>query len=401
MMLRRSKMKRILLSLFILTASLIACVKDRGTNIISGTTLPPTAPPPADTSTVPVPGTIDATDTLKVVAYNVLNYGDGCQGTMNTENGYFKTIIQYIDPDLLSCEKMDEFSPTSVAPNNLAAVITDSVLNAVFPGRYAFATPTNTAGDVAMSCLFYNRQKLTYIKTETLVVDVSDFDMYKLYYNDPDLSITHDTTFLYVVVNHTQSGNSSTTRDQQVTQEMLALRNKFSYFPNLIDMGDFNVHNSSEAGYQSIINATDTNRIMSDPSFYPDRINTYPADWDNNPASFTNYLTTSTRLSSTIPNSCGTNGGAKSWYDHIFISPWLVKGSNYIKYISNSYQTIGNDGHRLNVDINSNTPVVNASAPSAVINALFQFSNKYPVSIKLLIKANRTGAGIADPAEIH
>jgi hypothetical protein len=395
-------MKKIVIGLMALAGLILACTKDRdlsnNTNSNTNNTPPPTSPNPPG----PVlPGTIDVTDTLNVMAYNVLNYGDGCQGTLTTLNGYFRTIIQYANPDLLSCEKMNAFVPSSTGLANLAAVITDSVLNIGSPNKFGFATPTNAAGDVAMSCLFYNRQKLTYIKTEILVVDVSDFDMYKLYYNDPNLSITHDTSFLYVVVNHTQSGNSSTTRDQQEEQEMQALRNKFAYFPNLINMGDFNMHNSSEAGYQSIISAPDSNTKMSDPSFYPDRINSYPADWDNNPASFTNYLTTSTRLSATIPNSCGTDGGAKSWYDHIFISPWLVDGNNYIQYVPNSYRTIGNDGNRLNVDINSNSPVVNTSAPTNVINALFQFSNKYPISIKLLMKANRNAYSLTDPVELH
>jgi hypothetical protein len=387
-------MKKIILSFFILGGLIVACTKDR---TISGNTNTNTNTPPSP----PLANTIDATDTLKVVAYNVLNYGDGCQGTLHTLNGYFKTIIQYAQPDLLSCEKMDAFSPAASGVANLANVITDSALNVVFPNRFAFATPTNTAGDIAMSCLFYNKQKLTYIKTETLVVNISDFDMYKLYYNDPNLAITHDTTFLYVVVNHTQSGSSSTARDQQVTQEMQVLRNKFAYFPNLINMGDFNVHASTETGYQSIIANSDTNTMMSDPSFYPDRINNYPADWDNNPSSFKSFLTTSTRLSASIPNSCGTDGGAKSWYDHIFISPWLVKGSDFISYIPNSYQTIGNDGNRLGVDINSASPVINTSAPSAVINALFQMSNKYPITIKLLVKANRNASSPVDPVELH
>jgi len=53
----------------------------------------------------------------------------------------------------------------------------------------------------------------------------------------------------------------------------------------------------------------------------------------------------------------------------------------------------------LGVDINSISPVVNTSAPAAVVNALFQFSDKYPVSIKLLVKANRNAYSIADPKE--
>ena len=203
--------------------------------------------------TTALPNTIDKTDTLKVMAYNVLNYGDGCQGSLSTLNSYLKTIIQYTQPDLLSCEKMTAFAATATGAANYAAVITDSVLNILFPNRFAFATPTNVAGDTKMSCLFYNKQKLTFVKTETLLASVSDFDLYKLYYSDPNLTITHDTTFLYVIVNHTKSGSSSTIRDTQVSSYMTTLRNKFAYLPNVINMGDFNTANSAEAGYQSVI----------------------------------------------------------------------------------------------------------------------------------------------------
>ena len=349
--------------------------------------------------TTALPNTIDKTDTLKVMAYNVLNYGDGCQGSLSTLNSYLKTIIQYTQPDLLSCEKMTAFAATATGAANYAAVITDSVLNILFPNRFAFATPTNVAGDTKMSCLFYNKQKLTFVKTETLLASVSDFDLYKLYYSDPNLTITHDTTFLYVIVNHTKSGSSSTIRDTQVSSYMTTLRNKFAYLPNVINMGDFNTANSAEAGYQSVISNADSTTMMSDPSFYPDMVNQYPADWTNNANLYSSFLTTSTRQSSSVPNSCGTNGGAKSWYDHIFISTWLIKNADYISYIPNSYQTIGNDGNRLNVSINSTSPVNNLSAPASVINAEFQFSNKYPVTIKLLVRANRSGSSPVDPIE--
>jgi hypothetical protein len=346
----------------------------------------------------PLPNTIDKTDTIKVMAYNVLSYGNGCQGSVSTLNGYFRTIIQYVQPDLLSCEKMNAFPLQSPSPNNLADNITDSVLNAVSPGRYAYATPTDVSGG-DMSVLFYNKQKLTFVKTETLYQYVTDFDLYKLYYNDPNLAITHDTTYLYVVVNHTQSGTPSTTRDMQVSTYMTDLRAKFTYFPNLVNMGDFNTANSYEAGYQSIITSADSTQRMSDPPFSPDQTVKYPGEWEDNSGAYASELTTSTRALATVPNSCGTSGGAKSWYDHIFISPWLVKGSNYISYVPNSYTTIGNDGKRIGVDITSATPQVNASAPAAVINALFQFSNKYPVSVKLLVKTNRNAYSIADPVE--
>ena len=61
----------------------------------------------------PLPGTVDKTDTIKVMAYNVLNYGDGCQGSLATLNGYMKTIVQYVQPDIMSCEKMNGFTLTA------------------------------------------------------------------------------------------------------------------------------------------------------------------------------------------------------------------------------------------------------------------------------------------------
>ena len=347
----------------------------------------------------PLPNTIDKTDTIKVMAYNVLGYGNGCQGSNATLDGYLKTIIQYTQPDLFSCEKMGAFLPASTLPANFAIDITTNALNAALPGEYAYATPTNLTGADNMSVLFYNVKKLTYVKTETIEAYITDFNLYKLYYNDPNLSITHDTTFIYVLVNHTQSGSPSTTRDLQVSTYMQTLRAKFAYLPNLINMGDFNTSNSFEPGYQSIITSPDTATVMNDPPFYPDKSITYPAEWETAASSYASYLTTTTRSLATVPNTCGTGGGAKSWYDHIFISPWLVKGTNYMQYIPKSYQTIGNDGNRIGVDINSAAPVINASAPAAVINALYQFSDKYPVTIKLLVKANRNAYSITDPAE--
>lgn len=349
--------------------------------------------------TTPLPNTIAKSDTLKVMAYNVLYYGDFCQGSPAQLDNYFQTIIQYTQPDILSCEKVYTFPSTPGAVGNYADEITNNVLNKVFPDQYAYAPPSNNSGAKNMNILFYNKQKLSCVKMQTIVANVTDFNLYKLYYNDANLNITHDTTFLYILVNHTQSGSSSSIRDQQVTQEMTALRNKFLYFPNLINMGDFNTTSSFEPGYISVTDTSNAATAMSDPPYFPDKSLQYPGYWDSSPNTVNSYLTTSTRSSATFPNACGTSGGAKGWYDHIFISPWIVTGTNYIKYIQGSYKTIGNDGNRLGVDINSTSPVMNNAAPASVIDALFQFSNKYPVMIKLAVKANRNAVSPSDPTE--
>lgn len=347
--------------------------------------------------TSPLPGTLDKTDTLRVMAYNVLNYGDLCQGSTTMLDSYFNTIIQFAQPDLMSCEKMTAFPLQPGAAGNLADDILGNVLNLVNPDKYNYATPTNASGSGTISVLFYNKQKLSYVSTQDLLSLVTDFDLYKFYYNDINLPLTKDTTFIYAVVCHTKSGSASLERDFQDSAIMSSLRTKFTYFPNLIIMGDFNTTGSFEHGYQSLINSKDSNTAMSDPPYYPDQTVNYPGNWSVSPFYVAPFITTSTRSLPYQPNACGTSAGGKGWYDHMFISQWLVNGANYMKYIPQSYQSVGNDGNRLGVSINSSVPSVNTSAPSDVLDALFYFSDKYPVMLDLEVKANTNAVSPKDP----
>jgi hypothetical protein len=342
-------------------------------------------------------------DTLRVMSYNVLNYGDGCQGTNQTLHGYLKTIVSFIAPDILGMVKMASIQRTptdftAISPYGFCDSIVKYAFNSTFPGRYSYCTLTNVLGQSKMNALFYNKNKLGFLTVKTLCTIAEDFDLYKFFYHDPNLATTKDTTFLYVLLNHTQSGTPSGPRDQQDSINLNALRGLFSYLPNLIDMGDFNLHNSAEPGYQYAINPVDTAFKFSDPPFHPDNNLTYPIDWDNSPSLCPAYLTTSTRLLANVPNICGTSGGAKSWYDHMLFSPWIVHNSNYIKYIPNSYKAVGNDGHRLSVSINDSSLVPkNTSAPGNVIDALFHLSNKYPIMSSLAVTHNSTGVSPPDP----
>lgn len=345
----------------------------------------------------PIAGTIAWTDTLKVMAYNVLNYGDLCQGSTSSLDNYFSTIVAYANPDLMSCEKMTAFPFTPGTPGNFADEIVKNVLNTSDTAKYGYATPTNASGSGTLSVLFYNKKKLTYAGTQDLLSLVTDFDLYKFFYKDVNLSLTGDTTFLFVVVCHTKSGSASLERDFQDSAVMSALRTKFAYFPNLLVMGDFNTQGSFEHGYQSLITANDSSVALTDPPYYPDNTLKYPGNWSVSPFYVAPYLTTSTRSLPYSPNSCGASAGGKGWYDHIFISHWLSAGTNYMRYIPDSYQSLGNDGKRLGVSINSSVPVVNNSAPASVLDALFHFSDKYPVMLSLEVKANQNGVSRDDP----
>ncbi len=343
------------------------------------------------------------TDTIRIMAYNVLNYGEYplCQGANGIYHNYLDTIVRYANPDIIGLEKMGSIQ-TSPTDHNYTAVagFQDSILqyalNPAFPGRYNYCPFTNNAASGTECLVFYDQNKLGFAALTCTYTNTEDFNTYKLYYKDPNLATTHDTTFLYVTDNHDISGSSSAAdRGAQIAGEMAQIQTHFTHLGNMINMGDFNLRNTSEPVYQTLTNPADTNFRYYDAPFYPDGIFTYPADWDNSPGTYTAYLTTSTRQSGSIPNSCGTSGGAKDWFDHIFISPWIVNDANYIAYIPHSFRVIGNDGHRLSISANS--APTNTSAPAAVINAIFQMSNKYPVMLDLLATHNTTGVSPADP----
>lgn len=342
------------------------------------------------------------TDTLRVLSYNVLNYGayPTCQGPNGNYHNYLKTIIQYTNPDIVGLEKMGSITTSDTdfygsAPFGFGDSVLDYALNAAFPNRFAYCTLTNNSRADNMSVLFYNQQKLGFLSIVSNYENITDFNTYKLYYKDTNLSSTHDTTFLYITLNHTQSGDNNTTvRGGQISGEMAAIATHFSHLPNMLNMGDFNLRSSLEPLYQTLVAPSDTNFLFYDPPFGIDNVLTYPANWDSNPTAYASFLTTSTRQSASIPNSCGTSGGAKDWYDHIFISPWIADNTNFIRYIPGSYHTVGNDGHRVSISANDNP--TNTSAPADVVNAIFQMSNKYPVMLELEVTTN-TGNGPANP----
>jgi len=338
------------------------------------------------------------------MAYNTLGfvYSNGCQGPYQPMFPELKAIFQFAKPDIMGLDKM---ACVQTNPSNNQGIspyyFPDTIIAECLDTNYSYCPFTDISGcnDGDGSVLFYNHSKIGYVSTTLMYSGQEDIDLFKLYYKDPYLLATHDSTFLYVILCHTISGDASAGRDGQDTTVMNKLKTMFTHTPNLIYMGDFNTRSSGEAGYSFITQTSDTDFILDDPCFHPDGKLTYPLNWSTNPAICSGELTTTTR-STTVPNSCGTTGGAKGWYDHIFISPWIVNNIDYLSYIRNSYTTIGNDGKRLGVSVNSGT---NLSAPANVINALFNFSDKYPVMISLSATKHPLGISniLKEPGSIN
>ena len=93
-------------------------------------------------------------DTIKVMHYNLLNYGNTTSYCTTTNNNivdkavYMKTIVDYVKPDVITA---NELGGNSFAPQHLL----DSSLNkdAEIYGRAVYA---NASGGGLINMLYYN-----------------------------------------------------------------------------------------------------------------------------------------------------------------------------------------------------------------------------------------------------
>ncbi len=321
-----------------------------------------------------------AQDTVRIMHYNLMYYGQTssyCTTTNNPEaskNGYLKTIIKYVKPDI--------FTANEVAPNSVKhQLLLDNCLNVDGVTHYKKCNLSNLSNSDLSNELFYNSDKLGFCSQVNIPTSVRDINIYRLYYKAGNLNTTHDTAYIICIVMHLKAGNTPADASERATQTntMMNYLNSLGVKDNYIVMGDFNVYTSTEQCYQNLINYSNANIRFFDP------VN-MPGDWNSN-YSFSDYHTQSTH-NNTSSTECFASGGLDDRFDNILTSDNIINGLNHYLYLTGSYKTIGQDGNHLNKAVNYGT---NNSAPSDVINALYGMSDHLPVTLNL--RVNQT-AGI-------
>jgi hypothetical protein len=311
-------------------------------------------------------------DTVKVMTYNILNYGNFtsyCTLTNNnpfTKEDHLRTIFSYISPDIAGINEIGG------AGNAYAKRLLDSVLNQSFPGRYAMSAFFNTTSSSLVNMLYYDVTKFTMKNQWSLNDGIRDICFFRLYYNSPAL-LTGDTVFLTCISMHLKAGSTSSDISDRAA-ETLALMNHINsqnLTGNIMVMGDFNVYSSTEACYQNMLNYTVASRRFYDP------VNK-SGSWNNN-SSYALYHTQSTQ---TADNGCAATGGLDDRFDFILINENIKYSTSKVSYVNGSYTTSGQDGNHFNQSLSN---PANTSAPADVINALQNASDHLPVSLKLRI----------------
>ena len=99
-------------------------------------------------------------------------------------------------------------------------------------------------------------------------------------------------------------------------------------------------------------------------------------NWNSN-STFAAVHTQSTRTSNNPFNNYGAGGGLDDRFDFIFVSSNLLNSSNDVSYMSNSYQTYGNNGNCFNANLSDSS----CSGPyaQATRNLLWNMSDHLPL----------------------
>lgn len=306
-----------------------------------------------------------AQDTIKMMQYNLLNYGnytDYCTSSNNnieTKAENLAITIDYVKPDIFTVNEMDAslYSVTHLLGNALN-------INGV--SHYRKAAILNTDNGYTINMLYYNNEKIELIAQQSVSTGLRDINIYTLkHLNSSEQVVFH------VVVAHLKAGNDDQAMRAQMTQDLMDYLENYTDKTNFIMAGDFNVYTSEEDAFQNLINPSVGNVLFTDP------IDDLGA-W-NNSYSFKDIHTQSTH---TDQNGCASYGGMDDRFDFILASDDIMEGSNLVKYIDDSYTTIGQDGNHFNSSLISST---NYSAPSEVIDALYNTSDHLPLTIELAI----------------
>jgi hypothetical protein len=325
------------------------------------------------------------TDSLKIITYNINDYGyydtENCPTqTPLIKNPYLRTVLKYANPDIIGLVKL-QATTEKFYTDTLPMEILDSVCNKC----YGYGAYTNESGYNKENMLYYNTNKLGLTSTTTIYSgdpNISDVNLYKLYYKSPYLATAHDTLFINIILVHDESGSSdSSERAEDIGGAMSWLNSHVTKTGNYIFMGDFNVQGYTEECYQDMLSASNNDVKFYDPA-------NQLGNWSKYPSSFADYLTQSTRV--TDPGDCGATGGMNNRYDQILCTNPIITGTDSVYYVEGSYTVIGQDGNHVNKAIN--VPPTNTSVPANVLTALYQMSEHLPVMLKLAISSSTSAS---------
>ncbi len=295
---------------------------------------------------------------IRVMTYNILNWPSYDIAGRYDDH---QVLMDELDADIIIVQEIE--SQTGV--NHYL----DYCLNATVPGEYGAALFVN--GPDTDNAIFYKKSVVDTVTSETIYTDVR----WTMDYTVQLEGYTGTAGQLHFLSAHLKAGSDGS--DEAVREDQcIDIRAHMNAYPsgtNFIFGGDLNVYTYTDDGYQVLISSSgDNDGRCFDP------IN-MPGAWHDS------YTYRHIHTQSPRETSVGsyTGGGMDDRFDQLLISSSLEDGSG-MDYVSGTYTAYGNDGYRLNGDINDPT---NQIVSAAIADALFYASDHIPVYMELQLPA--------------
>jgi hypothetical protein len=307
-------------------------------------------------------------DTIRLMHYNLLNYGNNygdCNSSNNNiddKNGYLKTIVDYLRPDILTVNEIDE----NTAKHDY---LLDHVLNPEGGDQYKRANLPNLANSPIMNQVYYNSQPLTLLSVATVETNYRDIDILQFEYG---LGGGVGPIQFNCAVAHLKAGNEPADAQERASEtfKLMKYLDDNSLDGNFLLAGDLNLYSGSESAFQNLL------LYASEELRFYDPINKV-GEWHAN-AFFAGIHTQSTHVS----GGCPAGGGMDDRFDLILASDEVMTGTQGMKCLPGTYRAVGQDGLRLDQSLVS---PANASVPQDVLSALYGMSDHLPVVLDLVM----------------
>lgn len=312
---------------------------------------------------------------IKTMFYNTLNYNSNAESEARTP--HLKTILDDVKPDLfMVCELKNEIASNYLFNN---AIITS---NPSFK-KADFNTSRSPATDL-LQMVYYNAEKLTLEFNEVIPTGVRDINHYTLKLK------TASENRIEVFVTHLKASRGIDNR-QKREESIEIFTRQLDRLPQdayVIFAGDFNFYTSNEEGFLKLIDINNPIQIIDPinrlcPSFPNNNIDYFNGEYNGsiyfwNNIAYSDVHSQSTRNAQL--NGDGAGGGMDDRFDFIMLSKNLTE-STEMKFVNNSYKTIGNNGNCYNSFV-SNTSCTGEFSQN-LRNALFNFSDHLPIVLEL------------------
>jgi endonuclease/exonuclease/phosphatase family metal-dependent hydrolase len=291
-------------------------------------------------------------ETIKIMSYNALNY----PGNDRTRDGYFKTVMQNTNPDIVVVQEMLTSAGVSMYLTN--------ILNAAGIGTYTAGTFIDGSTDTE-NAVFYKASRVTFIANTRIPTELRDINEFKFYH-----VASAETLRVYSLHLKASTGSSN---EAQRAREVGCLRTWTNGLPagtNFMVTGDFNLYSTSEAAYQALV----VDQAGNEGHF----VDTEPLSGTWNAAGYAAYHTQSTRTATYSDG--GSTGGLDDRFDLMLFSRGMIEAGG-ITYQAGSLTPIGNDGAHYNMAVGT---LPNSAADATLAYALEHASDHLPVTSVLV-----------------